>query len=85
MKWGTDLGEHLGIPLYLESSDMAVPLYEQLGFQQLKNDKLIIKKETVCSEEDKQVPLMVWMPSLAKGLSFDEWKAMGFPESYQDV
>lgn len=82
MKWSIDIAERLNLPIYLEATDMAVHMYERLGFATLKDDKLVHRKEVLGTDADVEVPLMVRMPAAAKGVTFEQWRAKGFPESY---
>ncbi|CCF38674.1 hypothetical protein CH063_09714 [Colletotrichum higginsianum] len=72
------MAELAGLPVYLESSEEAFALYKRLGFEVLK-EKIVHRAGLVGAEKDVEVPLMVKMPSAAKGLSFEEWRARGYP------
>lgn len=78
IKWGIDLGDQLGLPVYFEASPTTYKLYEKMGFESLK-EKLVHKAEVVGTDTDIEVPLMVRMPSCAGGLTFKEWAARGYP------
>lgn len=82
VQWGINVAEQLGLPIYLESSKGGVPLYEAVGFETLTHETLVHKASTTGEKEDMEVPLMVKMPSQAKGISFKEWADKGYPESY---
>ncbi|KAI4860778.1 acyl-CoA N-acyltransferase [Hypoxylon rubiginosum] len=82
MQWGINVAEKLGVPMYLESSEPGLRLYESMGFERLKHVRLVHKEETT-GRPDAEVPLMVRMPSVAKGLSFKEWVDNGYSQSYQ--
>ncbi|KAK1969010.1 acyl-CoA N-acyltransferase [Colletotrichum sublineola] len=77
-KWGLDMAELAGLPVYLESSEEGFGLYKRLGFEVLK-EKIVHRAGLVGAEKDVEVPLMVKMPSAAKGLSFEECRAQGYP------
>ena len=81
MQWGIDLAEKLNLPVYLESTEVGVGLYKKLGFQELQ-EKIVHKPEVFGTEKDVVVPLMVKMPSAAKGITFEEWAAKGYPATY---
>lgn len=49
-----------------------------MGFVTLK-EKIVHKKETLGTEADIEVPLMVRMPSFSK-LTFEEWREQGYPD-----
>lgn len=49
-----------------------------MGFETLK-EKIVHKAEVLGTETDIEVPLMVKMPSAAKGMTFDEWREKGYP------
>ncbi|KAI1103791.1 acyl-CoA N-acyltransferase [Jackrogersella minutella] len=82
MQWGLNVAEQLDLPIYTESSQAGLALYEGLGFERLTHVRLIHKEE-VTGRPDEEVPLMVKMPSAAKGVSFKEWAEKGYPEGYQ--
>lgn len=82
MQWGIDIAEKLDLPIYTESSESGLRLYESVGFERLTHVRLIHKEE-VTGRPDVEVPLMVKMPSAAKGLSFKEWADSGYPEGYR--
>lgn len=82
MKWGMDIADQLGLPIYLESTTGGVPLYQRLGFETLTHVSVIHKAEVIGEENDVEVPLMVKMPSKAKGICFKEWAEKGYPENY---
>lgn len=79
LNWGIDLGERTGLPLYFESSPSTVRMYEKAGFERL-DETIVHKAEVMGTKEDIEVPLMVRMPSAAKGMTFREWRAKGYPE-----
>ncbi|KAI2472037.1 acyl-CoA N-acyltransferase [Annulohypoxylon bovei var. microspora] len=80
-QWGINAAEQLDLPVYLESSMPGLPLYERMGFERLTHVSLIHKEEST-GLPDEEIPLMVKMPSAAKGLSFKEWADKGYPEGY---
>lgn len=49
-----------------------------MGFDRI-DEKLVHKKELTRTEEDIDVPLMVRMPPGAKGMTFEQWRAKGYP------
>lgn len=77
-KWGLDMAELAGLPVYLESSEEGFGLYKRLGFEVLE-EKIVHRAGLVGTENDVAVPLMVKMPSIAKGLTFEQWRAQGYP------
>ncbi|KAL0940676.1 GNAT family protein [Colletotrichum truncatum] len=77
-KWGLDMAELAGLPVYLESSEEGFPLYKRLGFEVL-DEKIVHRAGLVGTEKDVEVPLMVKMPSCAKGLTFKQWRSQGYP------
>jgi GNAT superfamily N-acetyltransferase len=82
VQWGIDVAEQLGLPIYLESTTSAIPFYESIGFQAVKGESVVHKAEVTGDAEDVEVPVMFKMPSKANGVSFEEWAAKGYPESY---
>lgn len=50
-----------------------------MGFKRL-NETVIHKASTLGTSEDVIVPLMVKMPSCARGLSFEKWREFGYPK-----
>jgi hypothetical protein len=72
------MGEKVGLPVYFESSPSTVKLYEKMGFERLK-ESVVHKAEVLGTDTDIEVPLMVKMPSSAGGLTFEEWRAKGYP------
>ncbi|KAI0143050.1 acyl-CoA N-acyltransferase [Xylariaceae sp. FL1272] len=83
LQWGIDIAEKLGVPIYTESTVGGFPLYKAGGFEQLTHVHLIHKAEVLGAKEDSEVPLVVRMPSRAKGLTFKEWAERGYPEAYE--
>ncbi|KAL2131960.1 hypothetical protein VTI74DRAFT_4415 [Chaetomium olivicolor] len=78
VKFGIDLCNRTGLPLYFEASPTSVGLYEKFGYERL-NETIVHKAELLGTEEDITVPLMVRMPKSAGGMSFYEWKEKGYP------
>jgi GNAT superfamily N-acetyltransferase len=52
VQWGLDKCQELGIPAYLEASDMGFPLYKKLGFEVLEE----------LDEKGAKLPVMLWTP-----------------------
>ncbi|KAH8885539.1 hypothetical protein GQ53DRAFT_356382 [Thozetella sp. PMI_491] len=77
VKWGIDICEQTKLPVYFEASPTTVGLYEKLGYNRLR-DSIVHKAETLGTEADIVVPLMVRMPSAA-GMTFDEWRDKDYP------
>ncbi|KAI0179997.1 acyl-CoA N-acyltransferase [Hypoxylon sp. FL1284] len=82
MQWGVNVAEQLRVPLYTESSIPGLRLYASMGFERLTHVRLVHKEE-ITGRPDVDVPLMMKMPSAARGLSFKEWADGGYPQSYQ--
>ncbi|KAH8677927.1 acyl-CoA N-acyltransferase [Xylariales sp. PMI_506] len=82
VQWGIDIAEQLGLPIYVESTTTAVPLFESTGFKILEGEAVVHKASATGDSEDIEVPLMVRMPTKANGLSFEDWVAKGYPDSY---
>lgn len=82
LQWGIDVAEQLGLPMYLESSDAGLPLFKKAGFEMLADEKLVYKASATGQKADKEVPVMVKLPSKANGLSFRDWANKEYPESY---
>lgn len=61
VRWGSQLAEDSGIPLYLEASPSTWKLYEKLGYERLP-EKVVHKAETLGTQTDIEVPLMVKWP-----------------------
>lgn len=78
IQWGVDMTDRGGVPIYIESSPSTWKLYERMGFDRI-DEKLVHKKELTRTEEDIDVPLMVRMPPGAKGMTFEQWRAKGYP------
>lgn len=72
-----ELSDSLGLPLYFEASPSTYKLYEKMGYEPL-DEKVVHKAELMGTPTDITVPLMVKMPSSAKGLTFKEWRAGGY-------
>lgn len=79
LNWGIELGERTGLPVYFESSPSTVKMYEKMGFERLE-ETIVHEAALMGTEEDIVVPLMVRMPSQAKGMTFVEWRGRGYPE-----
>ncbi|KAM3474036.1 hypothetical protein MY5147_004486 [Beauveria neobassiana] len=79
VQWGIDLGEQAGLPVYFESSPSTVGLYKKMGFEVLE-EQIVHEAALLGTDEDIVVPLMVRMPSCAKGMKFKEWCETGYPE-----
>ncbi|KDN65906.1 putative acetyltransferase [Colletotrichum sublineola] len=77
-KWGMDLSDSLGIPMYFESSPSTYQLYEKMGYETL-DEKIVHKAALTGMAEDIEVPLMVKMPACAGGMTFKEWRSTGYP------
>lgn len=74
------MGEQMHMPVYFESSPSTVKLYERFGFVRLK-EKLSHKGSVLgLPIVSMDVPLMVKMPSVADGLTFEEWRDAGYPK-----
>ncbi|KAK2048084.1 acetyltransferase [Colletotrichum somersetense] len=82
-KWGMDLSDSLGIPMYFESSPSTYQLYNKMGYETL-NEKIVHKAELIGTAEDIEVPLMVKMPACAGGMTFKEWRGAGYSPFSQD-
>lgn len=80
VQWALDTGEACGVPVYFESSPSTVKLYEKMGFVRLKEK--ISHKGTVLGLPvfSVDVPLMVKMPSIAGGITFEQWREAGYPK-----
>jgi tRNA threonylcarbamoyladenosine modification (KEOPS) complex Pcc1 subunit len=78
VKWGIEMTEQLGMPLYFEASPSTAPLYSRMGYHTLK-EKIVHKAEDMGIDVDIEVPLMIRMPSHAGGMSFEEWREKGYP------
>ncbi|KAK5655206.1 hypothetical protein OQA88_6105 [Cercophora sp. LCS_1] len=79
LKLAFSLSEQTGLPLYFEASPTIVKMYEKFGCERL-SEKIVHKAETLGLDEDIEVPLMVRMPSIAKGMTFAEWRERGYPK-----
>lgn len=64
--------------MYLESTPPLKLFYEKNGFEALP-ETIVHKAEVLGTNEDVEVPLMVRMPARAGGMSFQEWRAKGYP------
>ncbi|KAI6488344.1 hypothetical protein MCOR11_008472 [Pyricularia oryzae] len=82
VKSGVDMAEQLQVPVYTEASESGFGLYERMGFERVTHARLIHRAEVTGDPADVEVPLVVRMPSAAKGMSFKEWEEKGFPENY---
>ncbi|KAL7626862.1 hypothetical protein AAE478_003636 [Parahypoxylon ruwenzoriense] len=82
MQWGIDVAEKFGVPIYTESSQAGLGLYESVGFERLTHLSLVHREE-VTGKPDVEVPLLAKLPSAAKGLRFKEWAEGGNPETYR--
>ncbi|KAL7623662.1 hypothetical protein AAE478_005214 [Parahypoxylon ruwenzoriense] len=81
LQWGIDVAEKLELPIYLEATESGLPLYSHRDFERLEHVKVIHKVEATGAGE-VEVPLMVKLPSKAKGIRFGEWAKKGYPETY---
>ncbi len=54
-------------------------LYKKMGFEVL-DEQIVHEAALLGTDEDIVVPLMVKMPSCAKGMTFSEWRETGYPE-----
>lgn len=80
VKWGIDVAEHLGLPIYLESMLDTQAFFETTGFERLTHVNLIHPALATGEKQDIEVALMVKMPSKANGMSFKEWQDKRFPK-----
>ncbi|TQN64694.1 hypothetical protein CSHISOI_10765 [Colletotrichum shisoi] len=55
-----------------------IALYENMGYETL-DEKIVHKAELMSMPNDIEVPLMVKMPACAGGMTFQEWRAAGYP------
>ncbi|KAG9237422.1 acyl-CoA N-acyltransferase [Amylocarpus encephaloides] len=78
VQWGIDLGEQSGVPVYFESSPTTIGLYEKMGWHRLK-ETVVHKADVLGTEEDITVPLVIRFPSYAGNITYEDWKAQGFP------
>lgn len=72
-KPGLDIAEQLQAPVYLEATDRAVKLYQNLGFERLEPG-VILGPEIVGSETWLEAPIMVKMPASLGEDSFEHWQ-----------
>ncbi|KAL8347245.1 hypothetical protein RB601_003233 [Gaeumannomyces tritici] len=80
IEWALATGEACGVPVYFESSPSTVKLYERMGFSRIR-DKISHKGKVLgLPLVTVDVPLMVFMPSAAGGLTFDQWRDAGYPK-----
>lgn len=70
--WGAAMCEACRLPLYFEASPSTAGLYEKMGFQML-GETIVHSRETLGTDEDVVVPLMVMMPQSLGG-KFEEWR-----------
>lgn len=78
-QYGMEQSERCQVPLYFESSPSTLGLYQKVGFELLERT-IVHKAADIGTPEDITVPLMIRMPSDAKGMTFEEWKGKGFPK-----
>ncbi|KAI0019415.1 acyl-CoA N-acyltransferase [Xylariomycetidae sp. FL0641] len=83
MQWGIETADKLELPIYLEATDSGYPLYKKMGFEKLTHARVVHKAEVAGTAADVEVPLMVKMPSKARGMTFKEWCDKGYPEKYE--
>ncbi|PGH17835.1 hypothetical protein AJ80_04658 [Polytolypa hystricis UAMH7299] len=60
MKWGMDRAQSLGLPCYLEATEMGHPLYQKLGFKDV--DVVEILASQWDGDKDRRYPAMIWTP-----------------------
>lgn len=78
VQWCLGLANMMGLPAYVESSPSVYKLYAKMGLEILP-EKVIHKAEVLGTSNDIEVPLMVYMPVQAGGMTFAEWRQRGFP------
>ncbi|PGH02832.1 hypothetical protein GX51_04444 [Blastomyces parvus] len=61
INWGHDLANHLMVPIWLESSMMAHPVYLKHGFVDIEHDRYLMGKW------DVEYYVMRWEPKTAEG------------------
>lgn len=71
-KTGIDIAEQLKVPVYLESDDGAVKLYERLGFEKLKTG-VPLSPEVVGGHEPLEVTIMAKLPASLNFATFEDW------------
>ena len=76
--WGMQLSDSTGLPLYFEASPSTYKLYEKIGYVTL-DEEVVHSPEVLGLPTSLRVPLMVRMPAVAKGLTFQEWRDSGYP------
>ncbi|OAQ96632.1 hypothetical protein LLEC1_07737 [Akanthomyces lecanii] len=80
VQWGIDLGESAGLPSYFKSSPSTVGLYKNTGFE-MPDEQIVHDAALLGTDADIVVPLVVRMPSCAKGMTFKERRETGYPKS----
>jgi hypothetical protein len=71
MQWGIDIAEKLIVPIYLESTQAALPLYEGIGFQRIRGS-IVQKPDITGLEHDVEVPLFYKMPKNDTAWNFEK-------------
>jgi predicted N-acetyltransferase YhbS len=60
VRWGLQQSETLGLPVHLEASPEALPLYQSLGFDVV--DTVVIKAEDWDGRFERRYTVMLWRP-----------------------
>lgn len=76
-QWGVDVGDRLGVPVYLEATDASIKLYNSLGFQKLSSG--VVLQAGVIGEQAVEAAVMAKMPTSAAGVAFEDWVQAGYP------
>lgn len=69
---GMDVAEQLEVPVYLEATDRAIKLYENLGFEKLGKG-IVLGPDVVGGPDPLEAPIMVKMPSSLGSTTFKGW------------
>jgi len=61
-RFGQGVAQQARLPIYIESSDEAVRLYEKMGCRRLKETPVYQSETSDGTKEDRDVALFVWVP-----------------------
>jgi len=63
MKWGLERADRMGLPSYIEATDMGKPVYERFGFTAIKANELSLDTRGDREREEmaaKCLPVQWW-------------------------
>ncbi|KAI1389229.1 acyl-CoA N-acyltransferase [Hypoxylon trugodes] len=83
LEWGIDIADELELPLYVETLENTASFYESMGLEKVTDHAVRFAANDIRTNIDVEIPIFVKMPSIAEGLSFEDWVFEGYPMNYE--